>query len=128
MASTEPEPWPWSISGTPACLHAQETKYAHHGPGPGAPAVAERYIAMRGESFDPGGCSACPTSPAAAATMRAPVPLTPPIGAVGLAAPTAPGPMAFVSIPAKDELAPPAAGARGGAGGGGGGVGGGRVP
>src|SRR3954449_10839624 len=103
MASTEPEPWPWSISGTPACLHAQETKYAHHGPGPGEPAVAERYIAIRGESFEPGGCSACPTSPAAAATIRAPAPLAPAIGAVGLTAPTAPGPMAFVSMPANDE-------------------------
>src|SRR4051812_2746472 len=66
---------------------------------------------MRGESFDPGGCSACPTSPAAAATIAAPAPLpAPPIGAVGLAVPAAPGPMAELSMPEKDEL-PPAAGA-----------------
>src|SRR4051794_41914751 len=66
---------------------------------------------MRGESFEPGGCSACPTSPAAAVTIAAPAPLpAPPIGAVGLAVPAAPGPMAELSMPEKDEL-PPAAGA-----------------
>src|SRR4051794_5494477 len=60
-------------------------------------------MAIRGESFEPGGCSACPTSPAAAATMRAPAPAPPPaIGAVGLATPTAPGPTAFWSIPANE--------------------------
>src|SRR4051812_41508595 len=65
---------------------------------------------MRGESFDPGGCSAWPTSPAAAATIAAPGPFPPaPIGATGLAVPAAPGPMAEVSMPANDE--PPAAGA-----------------
>src|SRR4051794_25393133 len=63
---------------------------------------------MRGESFEPGGCSACPTSPAAAATIAAPAPLpAPPTGAAGLAVP---GPMAEVSMPANDEL-PAAAGA-----------------
>src|SRR4051812_29226900 len=68
-------------------------------------------MAIRGESFEPGGCSACPTSPAAAATMRAPAP-PPAIGAVGLTAPTAPGPTAFWSIPAN-ELESPAAWAGG---------------
>jgi hypothetical protein len=63
---------------------------------------------MRGESFEPGGCSACPTSADAAATIAAPGPPAPPTGAIGLAVPTAPGPIALVSMPAKDEL--PAAG------------------
>src|SRR3954468_13399244 len=62
-------------------------------------------MAIRGESFEPGGCSACPTSPAAAATMRAPAP-PPAIGAVGLVAPTAPGPAAFWSIPANELESP----------------------
>src|SRR4051794_41961042 len=78
---------------------------------------------MRGESFDPGGCSAWPTSPAAAATIAAPVPDAPPIGATGLARPAAPGPMAEVSMPANDEL-PAAAGAVGGGWGEGAGAGG----
>src|ERR687883_199117 len=101
MASTEPDPVPPSISGTPACLHAHDTKYAHHGPGPGEPAVADRYIAIRGESLEPGGCSACPTSPAAAATIRAPDPPAP-SGTTGLAAPTEPVPAALCSIPANE--------------------------
>src|SRR5689334_15972397 len=88
--------------GTPACLHAHEAKYAHHGPTPGLPAVAERYMAMRGELFEPGGCSVCPTSPAAAATMAEPVPDAPATGAIGLVVPSAPGPMAPWSIPAKE--------------------------
>src|SRR5919202_2327406 len=98
MASTEPDPVPPSISGPPACLQAQETKYAHHGPGPGDPAVAWRYMAIRGESFDPGGCSAWPTSPAAAATIRAPAPPAP-MGATGVAAPTETVPAALWRIP-----------------------------
>src|SRR4051794_18093245 len=61
-SSTRPKPWPLSPSGTPAWRAAQETKYAHHGPTP-LPAVACRYCAMRAESFEPGGCSAWPTSP-----------------------------------------------------------------
>src|SRR3954468_19791426 len=66
---------------------------------------------MRGESFEPGGWSACPTSPAAAATIAAPEPLpAPPIGVRGLAMPAAPGPIAEVSMPANDEV-PAAAGA-----------------
>ena len=46
--------------------------------------MAERYWAMRGESFEPGGCSLWPTSAEAAATMRAPtlLPVTPVSGAV----------------------------------------------
>ena len=60
-SSTRPKPWPESPSGTPAWRAAQETKYAHHGPTP-EPAVAWRYWAMRGESLEPGGCSATPTS------------------------------------------------------------------
>src|SRR3954447_26241379 len=108
MASTEPEPVPPSISGTPACRQAHDAKYAHHGPGPGLPAVAWRYCAIRGESFDPGGCSAWPTSPAAAATMAAPFP-PPAIGAVGLTVPTPPGPAALWSIPANDVPFAPAA-------------------
>src|ERR671932_429542 len=83
-ASTEPKPSPWSPTGTPALRASQETKYAHHGPGPGAPAVALRYCAMRGELFDPGGCSAWPTSACAIATMRAAAEL--PLGAVAGAA------------------------------------------
>src|SRR3954451_12494541 len=59
--STEPKPWPCSPIGTPAPRAAQETKYAHHGPTP-EPAVAWRYWAIRGESLEPGGCSATPTS------------------------------------------------------------------
>src|SRR4051812_29802756 len=70
-ASTEPKPWPWSPTGTPAPRASHEVKYAHHGPGPGAPAVALRYWAMRGELLEPGGCSAWPTSACAIATMRA---------------------------------------------------------
>src|SRR4051812_45314479 len=70
-ASTEPKPSPWSPTGTPAPRASHEVKYAHHGPGPGAPAVALRYCAMRGELFEPGGCSAAPSSACAIATMRA---------------------------------------------------------
>src|SRR5919202_6317069 len=106
MASTEPDPVPPSISGTPAWRHAHETKYAHHGPGPGAPAVAWRYCAIRGESFEPGGDSAWPTSPAAAAMIAEPRP-PPAIGAVGLGAPAPPVPIALCSMPAN-ELALPA--------------------
>src|SRR5947208_13771654 len=70
-APTEPKPWPCSPSGTPAWRAAHEAKYAHHGPMP-APAVAERYWAMRGESLEPGGCSAWPTSASAAWTIAWP--------------------------------------------------------
>src|SRR3954469_15648745 len=76
------------MTGTPACLQAHDAKYAHHGPTPGLPAVAWRYWAMRGESFEPGGCSAWPTSPCAIATMRAAGEL--PLGAAaGATAPVA---------------------------------------
>src|SRR3954469_4558063 len=103
MASTEPDPWPWSINGTPACVHAQEAKYAHHGPGPGAPAVAERYSPIRGESFEPGGCSASPTSEAAAARIAEPPPAPAgATGASGLAVPIAPGPIALVNMLEND--------------------------
>src|SRR3954452_973787 len=61
-SSTRPKPWPLSPNGTPASRAAQEVKYAHHGPTP-EPAVAWRNWAMRGESLEPGGCSATPTSP-----------------------------------------------------------------
>src|SRR4051794_31360820 len=117
MASTEPEPAPPSITGTPACLQAQEVKYAHQGPTPGFPAVAWRYMAMRGELFEPGGDSACPPSPAAAATIAAPLPLAPATGATGDVAPSAPGPMAPWSMPAKEFEFWVGAGACGGAGG-----------
>ena len=40
--------------------------------------MADRYCAMRGELLEPGGCSVCPISPAAAATIRAPKPV--PVG------------------------------------------------
>src|SRR3954452_16365406 len=60
-SSTRPKPWPLSPSGTPASRAAQEVKYAHHGPTP-EPAVAWRYCAMRGESFEPLGSSDTPTS------------------------------------------------------------------
>src|SRR3954451_15262675 len=103
--------------GTPACLHAQEAKYAHHGPTLGLPAVAERYMAMRGELFEPGGCSVCPTSPAAAATIAEPVPDAPAIGATALVVPSAPGPMAPWSIPAKEFEFWGVVSTRGGAGG-----------
>src|SRR3954469_4092811 len=93
------------MTGTPACLQAHDAKYAHHGPTPGLPAVAWRYMAIRGESFEPGGCSAWPTSPAAAGTMRAPEP-PPATRATGLAAPTEPVPAALWSIPAKELAAP----------------------
>src|SRR3954471_15551795 len=76
-APTAPKPWPCSPSGTPACLAAHEVKYAHHGPTP-EPAVAVRYSAMRGESLEPGGCSAWPTSAEAAWSIAA---VPPPAGA-----------------------------------------------
>src|SRR3954447_12835208 len=57
--------------GTPAWRAAQETKYAHHGPTP-LPAVAWRYCPMRGESLEPGGCSAWPTSPRTRLTIAWP--------------------------------------------------------
>src|SRR4051794_8970799 len=60
-SSTRPKPWPLSPTGTPAWRAAQDVKYEHHGPTP-EPAVAWRYWAMRGESLEPGGCSATPTS------------------------------------------------------------------
>src|SRR3954451_22034589 len=53
--------WPLSPQRILASRDAQEVKYAHHGPTPD-PAVAWRYWAMRGESLEPGGCSATPTS------------------------------------------------------------------
>src|SRR4051812_42058995 len=98
-ASTEPKPWPWSPTGTPAPRASHDVKYAHHGPGPGAPAVALRYWAMRGELFEPGGCSAWPTSACAIATMRAAGEL-PAGAAVGATAPvpTAPVPTAPVGV------------------------------
>src|SRR5215217_2088863 len=71
-ASTEPKPPPLGPTGTPASRATQEVKYAHHGPGPGEPAVALRYCAMRGELFEPGGDSATPTSREAMATILAP--------------------------------------------------------
>src|SRR3954453_17198254 len=102
MASTEPEPAPPSMTGTPACLQAHEAKYAHHGPTPGLPAVAERYMAMRGELFEPGGCSVCPPSPPPVVTIAEPVPDAPAIGATALVVPSAPGPMAPWTTPAKE--------------------------
>src|SRR3954462_3708163 len=71
-ASTEPKPLPFGPTGAPASWATQEVKWAPHGPGPGDPAVALRYWAMRGELFDPGGDSAWPTSRAAIATILAP--------------------------------------------------------
>src|SRR3954453_20712430 len=73
----------------PAPRASHEVKYAHHGPGPGAPAVALRYWAMRGDLFEPAGCSAWPTSAWAIATMRAAagLPLGAAAGGTGLAAP-----------------------------------------
>src|SRR3954452_16315340 len=59
---------------------------------------------MRGESFEPGGCSACPTSAEAAATIAAPGPPAPPAGATGPSPAVEPGPMALESMPANDEL------------------------
>lgn len=47
------------------------TKYAHHGPTP-LLAVAVRYWAIRGESFEPGGCSDWPTSAPAIAQIALP--------------------------------------------------------
>src|SRR5947209_7813078 len=43
---------------------------------------------MRGESFEPGGCSACPTSPPAIWTIRWPA--VPPVGATPGMPPTPP--------------------------------------
>src|SRR5690349_13674802 len=76
-SSTRPKPWPASPSGAPAWRAAQETKYAHHGPTP-EPAVAWRYWAMRGESLEPGGCSAWPTSPRTAFSTAWPAFVPPP--------------------------------------------------
>src|SRR5215217_1331482 len=117
-ASTEPKPPPFGPTGTPASLATQEVKYAHQGPGPGAPAVALRYWAMRGELLEPGGDSATPTSRAAIATIfwpalpfagTAAVPATP-------VAPAAVGLIAPWSIDAKSPDPPavvPVAGAAG---------------
>src|SRR3954451_15633002 len=77
--STEPKPWPCSPIGTPAPRAAQETKYAHHGPTP-EPAVAWRYWAIRGESLEPGGCSATPTSWRARLTIACPAGVPPVAG------------------------------------------------
>src|SRR4051812_49805639 len=105
-SSTRPKPWPWSPSGVPAPRAAQETKYAHHGPTP-EPAVAWRYWAIRGESLEPGGCSATPTSWRARLTIAWPAGVPPDAGS-GVA------PVAPVAWPirlAKDVLAPaPASG------------------
>src|SRR5687768_14154699 len=65
-------PWPFGPTGTPACWATHEVKYAHHGPTPD-PAVAVRYSPMRGASFEPGGCSATPSSAVASAAIRCPV-------------------------------------------------------
>src|SRR3954471_20706899 len=96
-ALTAPMPWPCSPIGIPACLAAQEAKYAHHGPTPD-PAVAARYSAMRGESLEPGGCSAWPTSALAAWSIAE----TPPPGAPGAPGDeTKPlGPVAAAPMPA----------------------------
>src|SRR4051812_20919631 len=59
---------------------------------------------MRGESLEPGGCSAWPTSAEAAATIAAPGPPAPPSGAAELMPAVAPGPIALDSMPANDEL------------------------
>src|SRR3954449_5110827 len=75
-SSTRPKPWPFSPSGTPAWRAAHEVKYAHHGPTP-EPAVAWRNWAMRGESLEPGGCSACPTSPRTRLTIAWPAEVPP---------------------------------------------------
>src|SRR3954454_634341 len=91
-ASTEPKPLPFGPTGAPASRATQEVKYAHHGPGPGEPAVAPRYWAMRGELFEPGGDSAWPTSPWAIWTMEAPFPAPTGMGAASPAvAVVAPG-------------------------------------
>src|SRR4051795_5839900 len=81
-ASTEPKPWPWSPSGLPAWRATHDTKYAHHGPTPGLPAVALRYWAILGELLDPGGDSAWPPSAWAIWTMEPP---PPPAGGATLA-------------------------------------------
>ena len=67
------------------------------------PAVADRYCAMRGELFEPGGCSACPTSPAAAATIRAPT-LLPEPAPTGAVAAVALVPIALWRAEAKVDL------------------------
>ena len=48
--------------------------------------MALRYMAILAESFDPGGCSLCPISPWAAATMRAPTESPPTVAAVAVGA------------------------------------------
>src|SRR5689334_10282508 len=68
---------------------------------------------MRGESLEPGGCSACPTSPSAACTIA----WAPPAGAtvhVGAAAAAAPG--TFPLLPRTEANDEPPAGAGGVAG------------
>jgi hypothetical protein len=64
------------------------------------PAVAERYSAIRGELFEPGGCSDWPTSAEAICTMRCPGPPEP----TALTAPVAVGAIALWRADAK--LAP----------------------
>ena len=56
------------------------------------PAVAVRYSAMRGESLEPGGCSVCPISAWASATIFAPAPV--PVAETGAAAVVAPAAVA----------------------------------
>src|SRR3954463_14142918 len=90
-SETAPERWPWWPIGTPGLRAAHETKYEHHGPTP-EPAVAWRYWAIRGESLDPGGCSATPTPWGASLTIAWPAPVPPDSGnADAPAAPAAPG-------------------------------------
>src|SRR4051794_11817472 len=119
-ASTEPKPWPFGPTGTPDWRATQEAKYAHHGPGPGAPAVALRYSAIRGELFEPGGDSRTPTSPAAVASIFCDT-LPPPPGITRASAPLPPaGAIAPCSIDANCDGSPDVAlpeGALAGAGG-----------
>src|SRR5690348_17822637 len=72
ISETEPSPCPFGPSGVPACAAAHDAKYAHQGWPGCAPATAERYVAICGPSFDPGGCSVTPTWLSAAATTELP--------------------------------------------------------
>src|SRR5271165_4359482 len=74
ISLTAPSPSPWGPSGVPAWRVAHDAKYAHQGAPGMAPAVALRYSAIAGDSFDPGGCSVWPIWLSAIATIRAPEP------------------------------------------------------
>src|SRR5206468_2819568 len=76
ISETEPSPCPFGPSGVPACAAAHDAKYAHQGSPGCAPATAERYVAICGPSFDPGGRTAAPTAIPSTGAAGAPTAVT----------------------------------------------------